>query len=75
VGSAGQREGTSANGRSMLTGRSHETARERTRGRGRVGADRPGPSGSGRESAGARKQAVVGRWGPPARRRRRAGTT
>jgi hypothetical protein len=70
----GQREGMSANGRSMLTGRSHETARERTRGRRWVGANRPGPSGSRRESARARKQAVTGRWGPPARRRQRART-
>jgi hypothetical protein len=41
-----------------------------------IGADKPGPSGSGRErgreSVRARTWAVTGRWGPPVRRHGRA---
>jgi hypothetical protein len=76
VGSAGQREGTSANGWPALTERVHRTERENGREREGIGADRPGPPGSGRErgreSARAQTRAVAGRWGPPVRRRGRA---
>jgi hypothetical protein len=63
------------NGRSTLTDGVHRAARERMCGCRRIGADRPGPPGSGwerRENARARTRAVAGRWGPPDRRRERA---
>jgi hypothetical protein len=41
-------EGERANGRSVLTGRSHRVASESGRVRGWVGADRPVPPSSGR---------------------------
>jgi hypothetical protein len=68
--------GERANGRSVLTWRSHRAARENGRVRERISADRPVPSGSrrerGRESARARTRAVTDRWGPPVRQRGRA---
>jgi hypothetical protein len=42
-------EGERANGRSALIGRTCRAARKNGRARGRIGADRPVPLGSGRE--------------------------
>jgi hypothetical protein len=68
--------GERANGRSVLTWRSHRAARENDRVRERISADRPVPPGSrrerGRESERARTRAVTDRWGPPVRQRGRA---
>jgi hypothetical protein len=58
VGSAGQREGTSTNGRPALTERVHRTERENGREREGIDADMPGPPGSGRERARVRRR----RW-------------
>jgi hypothetical protein len=66
-------KGQRANGRSALTGRSHRAASESGRVRGRIGADRPIPLGSGRERGRGSACAVVAdRWDPPVRRCGRA---
>ena len=66
-------EGEQANDRSALTGRSHRAASESGRVRGRIGADRPVPPSSGRESGRGSACAVMAdRWGPPFRRHGRA---
>lgn len=48
-----------ANGRSALTGRSHQAASKSGCMRGRIGADRPVPPGSRREGEGARARSSL----------------
>jgi hypothetical protein len=71
VGSASQR-GQRANGRSALTERAHQAARENGRALEVTGTVNPAPPGSGREGACARKRAIADMWEPPVRRRGRA---